>query len=127
MPRKPRIKGITVSFIGPSGEKAGELSLPFRKTRLLDTKNWGKEKAVRRFAWYVGRGDTTGMDAAYEALKRLGCLADALEACAKGRGPNRKKLQALLSLWNSWGLWSIPRALGDNLAQLTDLIKQFAP
>src|SRR5665213_218484 len=128
MPRKSRIKEIRISFIAPSGEKTGELVLPVDiAKRQLNTKTWGEEEAIRRFAWYVARCDKKGIDAAYEVLKRLGCLSEALEACAKGRRPNIQKLMALLSLWNTWGLWSIPRALGDNLAQFTDLIRHFAP
>lgn len=58
---------------------------------------------------------------------RLDCLGDALKKCLKGQRPNRKKLETLLYLWNNRGLWSVPRALKEDLCLFTDAIRYFAP
>jgi hypothetical protein len=130
MRRKQRVTQIRVRFIDPSGKQVGEIIQPIdrRKTRRkLDHQNWNCDQAVERFAWYLARGDHDGVKASYEALKRLGCIDKALRRCARGPKPNARKTGGLLSLWNEFGLWSLPRSLGDDLAILTDAIKHFAP
>ncbi|MGH9561523.1 MAG: hypothetical protein ACRD3S_08715 [Terracidiphilus sp.] len=58
---------------------------------------------------------------------RLDCFGDALKGCLKGRRPNLRKVEGLLHLWNSRGLWTIPRTLKKMLCLFTDAIRYFAP
>lgn len=130
MRSKQRITQIRVSIIDPSGEKVGEIIQPIdlqKKGRKLDHQNWNCDQAVKRFAWYLARGDQCGVKASYEALKRLGGIDKALRRCVRGPKPNVRKTEGLLSLWNEFGLWSLPRSLGNDLAILTDAIEHFAP
>lgn len=120
---------IKVTFLDPAGKTAGKLVLPIarKSRRMLDHQLWDRGEAIKKFNWYLARGDQAGLEAAYEVLDRLRCIGAALESCMRGRKPDRRKTQTLLSLWNTRGLWSLPRALGDDLATFTDAVRYFAP
>lgn len=130
MPRKPLYNRIQIVFVDPSGKQT-DGPIITRKcqqaSRTLDHDNWNHVKAIRRFLWYLSRGDQRGLDAACLALIRQNSLGEALKRCMHGNKPNIRKVSSLLSLWNARGLWSIPRSLGNDLAILTDAIRYFAP
>lgn len=130
MGRKRRISCIRITLVSPDGKQTSEVILPVDQTksvRRFGHEGWGREESIRRFRWYLARGDQNGIEASYDALVRHECLGDALQDCMSGTRPNMRKTRALLLLWNARGLWSLPRALGDNLAIFTDAIRYFAP
>lgn len=129
MARIRRLAPITrIRFVDSNGVEVGVMPLPVpRSRRKLDHTEWNRDKSIRRFLWYLSRCDIDGLDAATDALIRLDCLGDALKNCLMGPVPNLRKLEALLHLWNSRGLWSVPRALKDDLCLFTDAIRCFAP
>ena len=96
MGRKRRLAEIKVTFISPTGKPAGEFILPIARNprRTLDHKTWERGEAIRKFAWYLARVDQAGVEAAYEALGRFGCISEALQACTRGRNPDSRTLRA---------------------------------
>jgi hypothetical protein len=123
-------KAIKIVFVSPSGKASGEPNLPLgsnERQRRLNHSEWTGIQAIRKFQWYLAREDGKGLDAATEALMRLGCLQEALQRSIRSPKHNLKKLRSLLHFWNNRGLWAIPRCLGDNLGTFTDAIRHFAP
>ena len=95
------------------------------RRRPIDPAALNKSQAIRRFQWNLSRNKGGGLEEAMDALIHLGCFDEALKQCMKGRRPNIDKMQALLVLWNNRGLWSIPRALADELSIFTDVLRHF--
>lgn len=130
MGRKTRLPSLHIVFGGPTGKPTSEVVLPAYNgpaIRRFDHGTWDRDQAIRKFSSYLARGDQEGIEASHDALVRLGCLAEALQLCARGQRPNRRKTETLLHLWNSRGRWSLPRSLGNDLAIFTDAIRYFAP
>lgn len=112
------------------GKDAETIELPLpssKKERKLDHTEWERDESISKFLWYLSRCNVQGLEAATNALIRLNCLGDALENCLKGPKPHQGKLETLLHLWNSRGLWAIPRALKKDLCLFSDAIRYFAP
>jgi hypothetical protein len=104
------------------------IPLPAPKSRRkFDHERWNRDQSIRKFLWYLSRCDAEGFEASTNALFRLDCLGDALKGCLKGQRQNQRKLQILLYFWNERGLWSIPKALKEDLCLFTDVIRYFAP
>jgi hypothetical protein len=113
-----RGKSVNTIVISPSFSE--------RESKVDHTK-WDRNSSVKKFLWCLSQCDIEGLDAATDTLIRLDCLDEALKRCLKGRRPNLGKLKTLLHLWNNRGLWSIPRALKEDLCLFTDAIRYFAP
>jgi hypothetical protein len=125
---RPQIPTIHISFVNGKGAKTSVMSLPTSKRRRkLDHTEWDRDESIGKFLWYLSRRDIEGLEAAADALIRLDCLGDALKDCLKGQRLNLRRLKTLLHLWNSRGLWSVPRALKEDLCLFTDAIRFFAP
>lgn len=130
MVRKPAISQIQIRFVDPSGEQRDGPVLVFApadKRRSLNHSTWTRGEAIRRFSWYLARNDQRGVEAAYQAAVRVGCLRETLQETLRGKVPNEQKTRILLSLWNTYGLWSLPRSLGDDLGIFVDSIRYVAP
>jgi hypothetical protein len=130
MPRKSRYSSLQIVFVDPSGKQTKGPIITRkcqRATRSLNHDSWNHKKAIQRFLWYLPRGDQQGLEAACKALIHQKCLSEALMRCMHGDRPNIHKIKSLLSLWNTYGLWSIPQSLGNDLAVFTDAIRYFAP
>ena len=127
--RRPEaVQMLQINFVTGTGATTKLISLPVQKIRRkLDHTEWDRDESVRKFLWYLSRGDVEGLDASINALIRLDCLGDALKDCLKGLTPNLRKLETLLYLWNNRGLWAMPRALKEDLCLFTDVIRYFAP
>lgn len=125
---RPLIPTFHISFGKGKDAKTIVMFPPTSKRRRnLDHTEWDRDESIRKFLWYLSRCDIEGLEAATDALIRLDCLGDALKDCLKGQRPNLRKLETILHLWNSRGLWAIPRALKENLCLFTDAIRCFAP
>ena len=127
--RRPEaVQVLQINFVTDTGATTKLISLPVQKIRRkLDHTEWDRDESVRKFLWYLSRGDDEGLEASTEALIRLDRLGDALKNCLKGLTPNLRKLKTLLYLWNNRGLWTLPKALKEDLCLFTDVIRYFAP
>lgn len=126
--RPDAVQPIRICFVDGTGATTEVTSLPILKNRRkLNHEGWNRDESIRKFLWYLSRCDVEGFEASADALIRLNCLGDALKSCLKGQRPNKGKLEILLHFWNVRGLWSIPRALKEDLCLFTDAVRYFAP
>lgn len=120
-----------IVFVSPDGtETDGPLLLQSEKkirARRLNHSEWDQACAVRRFCRYLQNRDDDGLRATMSALDRLDCWPLAVDQLLIGRSPNVAKGCALLSFWNNYGLYSIPRGLKENLPHLVDAFKYLLP
>lgn len=122
------IPTVQIVFVDSDGTTTnGPRIVPQKPGRKLNHSEWDEAKAVQRFCWYLSRQDMVGVEAAVDALLRLNRLGKAFTDCERGRTPNETKVKTLLNLWNSHGLWRIPRELKDSLYLFIDAIRYFAP
>jgi hypothetical protein len=102
------------------------LQEPERK-RKLDHAAWNQEQTIRRFCRYLQSEDSAGLEAAVLALNRLDCWRSAVNQLMAGPSPNRMTGCALLSFWNTYGLYSVGRGLRGDLPHLVDAFRYLLP
>jgi hypothetical protein len=124
---------ILINFVDPKtgASSTREFEFPGEQNRKgkrhPNSTLWNREQASTRFIWYLSRQKIDGLEIALDALIRLDYFGEALKQCKKGPRPNIGKVKTLLMLWNVRGLWSIPRALRENLWLFTDILRHFVP
>lgn len=121
---------IQIRFVDPDGNTTdGPLIVPSkdRPIRQLDDTTWNKDQTVQRFHEFLQNRDTDGLKAAMRALSRNDCWCEALGRLKTGSSPNNELGQALLSFWMTFGAYSIPRALKEDLVHLVDAFRFLLP
>ena len=128
---KQQAPAIQIVFVDKDGTtKNGPLTTPptkARKAHGLDDGNWSKEQTVQRFRQFLKSGDDNCLKAVMRALDRHDCWGDALGNLKQGQSPNAKMGDALLSFWFTYGLYSVPRALREDLPHLIDAFHYLLP
>ena len=128
-PQKP--PAIQIMFVDKDGTSTnGPLLTPplqAAKRRKLDDEKWSREQTIRRFRQFLRSQDRDGLEATIRALNRHDCWRTALDSLKQGPSPNREMGEALLSFWFTYGLYSIPMAMKENLPQLVDAFRYFLP
>lgn len=61
------------------------------------------------------------------AMNRLNCWREAVDRLITGPSPNLAKGRALLSFWNTYGLYSIPSGLREDMPHLVDAFRYLLP
>ena len=82
---------------------------------------------MRRFRDVLLSGDTDELETMIKALNLHGCWPEAVAQLCNGVIPNKEMGDALISFWYTYGLWSIPRGLKENIFLLADAFKYLLP
>ena len=133
LPNLEEHKTIQINWVDPDGNcqiPPTSFNTPpprSKSDRKLNHESWSGDESIRRFCRYVQSNDDAGLSASFQALDRLKCWPEALDALKKGRRPNVEKGKKMLSLWNTYGLHSIPTQLRNDLPRLVDLLDYLLP
>ncbi|HLJ87089.1 MAG TPA: hypothetical protein VKZ53_09710 [Candidatus Angelobacter sp.] len=129
MSRKP--PAIQVIFVDPQGTKSNgsllTLSSNYRKIRALNDAKWDKPQTLKRFIESLQSRDKDGLEAAIRALNRHNYWRESLAQLRTVQNRNGQLGNALLSFWITYGSYSIPRALKEDLVHLIDTFKFLLP
>ena len=122
---------IQVVFVDPNGTTtSGPLIVLPQKSVRRPTFNdaaWTQDQTISRFYKYLRNGNGAGLEATVRALNRLDCWPQAVDQLMTGYSPNIPTGRALLSFWNTYGLYSIPRGLRENMPLLVDAFRYLLP
>jgi hypothetical protein len=86
-----------------------------------------RREILRRFPEILLRADRDELEAIIRALNQHDCWHEAVGNLCTGASPNKEMGDALISFWYTYGLWSIPRGLKENIFLLADAFKYLMP
>jgi hypothetical protein len=120
---------IRVVFVGPDGTKevGPSFTLPpiSEPTAAPDDREWDKAKCLSSFPNLLrGTGD---LKACLRAMDRLDCWKDCISQLSYGARPDLALGKSLLLFWETYGLYSIPDGLKDNLPVFVDALRRHLP
>jgi hypothetical protein len=91
--------------------------------------SWDEARCLEEFAAYFRResDDRDGIEAVRDAMNHLDCWPQCVAQLSCWPHPDAALATALMSFWNTYGLWSIPRGLRENLPIFVDALKCHLP